>query len=142
MWTTRAIIGWLADLGITPGGTVNVRVVPGPYVPKTPDRIAVVTTIGGPGEFLEGAGDVAGFQLLIRGRQDPKSLDSTAEDDALTADRLIRFGAPPGDVTPGVRLLPVTRSGGRPVPIPNEDDGDRITFTCTYLTPVLEGADG
>lgn len=139
MWTTRSIIDWLATLGIGPGLTVNVLVVPGPYLPKMPDRVAVVTTIPGVGESLEGAADTPGFQLLIRGLQDPTHVDASAEQDALTADRLIRFAPLPGWAG-DTWLLPVSRSGGRPSPIPQMDTGDRLTFTCTYLTTVLEEA--
>jgi hypothetical protein len=113
---------------------------PGPYVPDMPDNVGVVTTVPGPGLSLEGAADTNGFQLLVRGLQDPTSTDGSAEDNALRADRLILFADLPAEVTPGVRLLPVSRSGGRPAPLAQEDDGDRITFVCTYLTPVLEEA--
>lgn len=139
MWTTQAIIDWLATLGIRKGGTVNVRVVPGPYIPEMPDILAVVTTIGGPGEYMDGAADVGGFQLRIQGRQNSSS---SPENAALAADRLIRFAPLPAEVTPGVWLQPVTRSGGRPAPLPLRDTGDRVAFTCTYLTPILEGVDG
>lgn len=141
MWTTRAIIDWLTSLGIGPGLAVDLDdpIYPGPYVPAMPDRIAVVTTVGGLGESMEGVADTPGFQLLIRGSQDPTSSDASAEETALAADSLIRR-APLPAIVGGVWLLPVTRSGGRPAPVPQEDDGDRITFTCTYLTTVLEGA--
>lgn len=141
MWTTRAIIDWLTDLGIGEGLTVDLEapIYAGPYLPETPDVIAVVTTIGGVGEDMEGLRDTPGFQLLIRGRQDAESVDDTAEQLALRADRLIRFASLPALVA-DTWLLPVSRSGGRPVLLPQEDDGDRITFTCTYLTPVLEEA--
>lgn len=137
MWTTSSLIGWLDSLGITPGGTVDLPVVPGPYLPKLPDRLAVVTTIAGVGESMEGVADTPGFQLLIRGRQDATHTDASAEQDALRADRLIRF-APLPALIDGNWLMPVTRSGGRPSPIPQLDTGDRLTFTCTYLTPVIE----
>jgi hypothetical protein len=135
---TRAIIDWLTALGIGPDLAVDldVPIFPGPYVPDMPDRIAVVTTIPGPGDSMQGIADTPGFQLLIRGLQDPTDVDASAEEAALAADRLIRF-APPPALVGDTWLLPVTRSGGRPAPIP-QDDGDRITFTCTYLTPVIE----
>lgn len=140
MWTTRAIIDWLATLGIGPGLAVDLLVLPGPYLPPMPDRVGLVTTIPGPGLFLEGAGDTGGFQLLVRGWQDPTSTDASAEEDALAADRRILRADLPAEVTPGVWLLPIGRSGGRPAPLPQEDDGDRISVVCTYLTPVLEEA--
>lgn len=140
MWTTQVIIDWLASLGIGGGGVVDLPVYPGPYVRPMPDRLAVVTTIPGPGLFMEGIADTGAFQLLIRGLQDPTSLDASAEQDALRADRLILRAPLPAEVATGVRLMPISRSGGRPSPVAQEDDGDRITFVCTYLTPVLEEA--
>jgi hypothetical protein len=140
MWTTRAIIDWLATLGIGEGLTVDLVMSPGPYVPDMPDNVGVVTTIPGPGLSMEGVADTGGFQLLIRGLQDPTSTDASAEENALRADRLIIRASLPAEVVTGVRLLPISRSGGRPAPLPQEDDGDRITFVCTYLTPVLEEA--
>jgi|SRR4051812_48512942 hypothetical protein len=140
MWTTRAIIDWLATLGVGDGLTVDLVMSPGPYVPVMPDNVGVVTTVPGPGLFLEGAADTSGFQLLIRGVQDPTSKDASAEENALRADRLILTADLPAEVATGVRLLPLSRSGGRPAPLAQEDDGDRITFVCTYLTPVLEEA--
>lgn len=140
MWTTRAIIDWLATLGIGEGLAVDLIMVPGPYTPPMPDNVGTVTTIPGPGLFLEGAGDTGGFQLMVRGRQDPTSRSQSAEIAALRADRLILSADLPAEVVPGVWLLPVNRSGGRPAPLPQEDDGDRVTFVATYLTPVLEEA--
>lgn len=137
MWDTAAVIDWLGSLGIGRNLAVNLPLFKGPYLPDEPDRLGLVTTIPGPGLQAEGVIDVGGFQLLIRGRQDPKSRDSTAERDALAADRLILRAPLPAEVAPGVRLLPVNRSGGRPTPLPQED-GDRIAFVCTYLTAVLE----
>ncbi len=137
MWTTAAIIAWLSTLGIGPGLTVNLKVVPGPYVPKMPDVVAVITTIGGLGESLDGAGDTPGFQVRIRGRQDPTNTDMSAEQAALTCDRLILRAPLPAVVASGVWLLPVQRSGGRPAPLPTPDAGDRVEFTCTYLTTII-----
>lgn len=142
MWTETEIINWLATLGIGKGLTVDVTVVAGPYIPKMPDTIAVVTTIGGPGEAMNGVLDTGGFQLRVRGRQDPTNRSPSAAHLAHTADRLIRSAPLPAEVAPGVRLLPVSRSGGRPAPLPGPDSGDRVEFTATYLTPVLEALDG
>ena len=133
MLTTSDLIAWLATLGIQPGGTVDLPVFPGPWLPKMPDELAAVTPISGPGETLQGAGDVAGFQLRIRGRQDITGASPNGEANALAADRLI-LTAPLPALVGGVQLLPVTRSGGRPAPLPDPDGGDRLSFTCTYLT--------
>lgn len=140
MWTTRSIIDWLASLGIGPGLAVDLEaVVAGPYLPEMPDRVGVVTTVGGVGESMDGIADTPGFQLLIRGWQDPESVDDSAEHAALAADRLIRTADLP-KLVDGTWLLPISRSGGRPAPLPDEDDADRVIFTCTYLTPVIEEA--
>jgi len=142
VWTETEIITWLATLGIGKGLACDVTVVVGPYVPKMPDTVAVVTTIAGPGETMDGVLDTGGFQLRIRGRQDPTQRSTSAARLAHLADRLIRRAPLPAEVVPGVRLLPVTRSGGRPSPLPTPDPGDRVEFTTTYLTPVLEALDG
>lgn len=129
-FTTQNIIDWLATLGITPGGTVNVRVYPGPYIPEAPDVQAVVTTISGPGETMQGIGEVTGFQLRTQGSQ---RSTTSPEDAALAADRLI-LTAPLPALVGGVWLQPVVRSGGRPAPFPLRDTGDRVAYTATYLT--------
>jgi hypothetical protein len=131
--TTSDLIAWLASLGIGSGLAVDVPVFPGPWLPKMPDELAVVTPISGPGEWLDGSGDVAGFQLRIRGRQDITGLSASGEANALAADRLI-LTAPLPALVGGVHLLPLQRSGGRPAPLPDPDGGDRLSFTCTYLT--------
>lgn len=135
MWTTQAIIDWLATLGIGRGGVVDVPVYPGPYLKEMPDLQAVVTTISGPGESMDGLADTPGFQLRFQGNQNSTR---SPEDVALRADRLIMRAPLPTEAAPGVWLMPVTRSGGRPAPLAIDDNGDRIAFTCTYLTPVIE----
>lgn len=133
MLTTSDLIAWLGSLGIRPGGTVDVAVFAGPWLPKMPDEVAVVTPISGPGESLQGMADTAGFQLRIRGRQDITGASPTGEANALAADRLI-LTAPLPALVGGVQLLPIQRSGGRPAPLPDPDGGDRLSFTATYLT--------
>jgi hypothetical protein len=143
-WTDRLICVWLAELGLRPGGPVDVeRLVPGPDVPEMPDRLAVVTSLPGPGESHEGIFDTPGFQLRIRGDQhDPAG----AQRRALAADRLIRFSgfprmvADPDDpAAVPVYLLRVQRAGGRPSVLGDAaDDADRTTYVCTYLPTVAE----
>lgn len=142
MWTGRAIVQWLAELGIRPGGPVNVDeidvAVPGDPVPDMPDRLALVYAVPGTGESHEGVLDTPGFQLRLRWDQnDPLG----AEQAALMADRLIRWAPAPCWAPGGTWLVSVTRSGGRPTQLGTPvNDGDRSTFTCTYLTRVAEYA--
>jgi hypothetical protein len=110
--TTSDLIAWLATLGIGPGLAVDLPVFPGPRLPKMPDELAVVTPISGPGEWMDGDGDVAGFQLRIRGRQDITGLSPTGEANALAADRLILRAPLPAPVVVGTENhLTVFRSG-------------------------------
>lgn len=134
-WTTTEIIAWLTALGIGDGLAVDMLLAPGPYIPDMPDRVGVVTPTAGPGETMDGVGDISGFQLLTRGEQNQPV---TAELLAHQADRRIRFSAFPIDVAAGgLRLLRVLRPGGGPAVLAMEDDGDRTSLVCTYLTEIL-----
>lgn len=130
MWTTQAVIDWLAGLGIT------VPLYPGTQViPDMPDRIGVVTPTSGPGWTLEGAADTSGFQLRIRGGQNNPD---DAEQLAYDADARILGAQFPTTVGP-VRLVIVRRSGGRPAPLSaTPDNGGRTELVCTYLTTIME----
>lgn len=133
-WTVTELIAWLAALGVGPGLAVDAPVYPGPYRPDMDDRLFVATPVSGPGETMEGLGDIGGFQLFTRGDQgDPASGELLAK----RADRRIRFGPMPY-LVPGTGLVlgRVLRSGGPPTGLP-EDDGDRVPFVCTYLTEIL-----
>lgn len=127
------IVDWLATLGIGKGLAVACPVYPGPYIKEGLDVQAVVTSIGGPGEYLQGAADTGGFQLRVQGRQNSHV---SPEHIALAADRLI-LTAPLPALVGGVWLQPLTRSGGRPAPLPARDSGDRVIYTATYLTPFI-----
>lgn len=132
-WTAVEMIEWLAALGIGPRLAVDLEMVEGPYVPDMPDRVGVVTPVAGAGESMDGVSDMPGFQLLVRGDQgDPSSGYRLA----LAADRRIRFDSFPATTPCGLRLVRVVRSGGGPALLPREDDGDRVTAVCTYLTEI------
>lgn len=136
-WDVEQVIAWLAGLGIGEGLAVDAPVFVGPYIPEVPDLLFVVTPTGGAGETLEGAADVSGFQLYTRGGQG-EGQTATGQRLALRADRLIRFAPFPMTVADGgLRLLRVQRAGGVPAALATDDDADRVSFTCHYLTTVL-----
>src|SRR5882762_3441620 len=136
-WDVDQVIAWLAGLGIGEGLAIDAPVYPGPYIPETPDLLFVVTPIGGAGETLEGIGDVSGFQLYTRGSQG-QGQTASGQRLALRADRVIRFSPFPMTVADGaLRLLKVQRSGGVPAALAMDDDADRVSFTCHYLTTIL-----
>lgn len=129
MWTTKAIIGWLTELGVT-GYMVNGT----GDIPEMPDLMTVVTPVGGRGLRMEGVADHSGFQLRVVGPQnDPDS----AEDVALVADKLILNARVPRTIGT-TRLVSVSRQGGRPVALGKPDKGGRTSFVCTYSTLVME----
>lgn len=127
MWLTQDIVAWIASLGVT------VPLLPGPYMPRSPDLLGVVTRTSGPGLTTEDVLDTGGFQLRIRGSQG-YSPDSEAA--AADADRRIVFADLPATFR-GNRIVSVTRSGGPPTVLsPAPDDAERITWVCTYLPTI------
>lgn len=139
-WSVDHIITWLRVLGVGVGWLdtldgPDVQLFEGPYIPKAPDELFVVTPTPGAGETMDGIGEISGFQLLTRGSQfDPVS----AQRLAYAADRLIRFSPFPMDVAGGeLRLARVLRSGGGPSVVPQDDIAERSVLTCNYLTEIL-----
>lgn len=139
-WTGKEIVRWLRGLGLGVGWVdgpdgPDVVLNPGPYVPDMPDWMFSVTPLPGYGETMDGAGDVSGFQLLTRGPQnDPDAAERMAD----IADRMIRFSGFPMPVADGgLQLTRVMRSGGGPQVTPRDDDGDRTSLTCNYLTEIM-----
>lgn len=132
-WTSGSVVTWLSMLGIGSNLDLDLPVYSGPYIPEMPTMLAVVTTISGAGESMDGVGDIPGFQLMVRGRpNDPVS----AEYAARRADTLIRFAPFPMDVA-GFRLVRALRSGGAPAVLGGEDNGDSTILTCNYLTEII-----
>jgi minor capsid protein len=130
MWATKDIIAWLQTLGIT------VPLYPGTQrIPEMPDQIAVVTPLPGVGLSMEGLADAPGFQLRVRGLQrDPDDAETLAYD----ADRRI-LGADFPATVGAVRLISITRSGGRPALLSaTPDSANRTEMVCTYLTTIME----
>lgn len=136
-WDVEQVIAWLAGLGIGENLDVDAPVYVGPYIPDTPDLLFVVTPTSGAGEWLEGVADTSGFQLYTRGAQG-QGQTATGQRLALAADRRIRFAPFPMPVAGGaLRLLRVQRAGGVPTALAMDDDADRVSFTCHYLTTIL-----
>jgi len=132
-WTSASVITWLAQLGIGPDLDLDLPVFSGPYIPEMPPLLAVVTTISGAGEAMDGVSDIPGFQLLVRGLPNQPV---SAEYAARRADTLIRFAPFPMD-TAGFRLVRAMRTGGAPAVLGGEDDGDSTIVVCNYLTEVI-----
>lgn len=139
MWLSQTAVRFLADLGIRPGGVVDVEMIDtassGSDVPDMPNRLALVTPTPGTGEILDGAGEVHGFQLRLRWEpNDPLG----AERAARVADRLItRAGYPL--MFDDVWVMWISRSGGAPAQLADASgDGERTTYVCTYLATVAE----
>jgi hypothetical protein len=128
---TKALIAFLASLGWDTTQETGSPILNGPYVPPEPDRCVIATPTPGPGYMNEGATDVGGFQLRVRGSQnDPDA----AEADAFAIDALIFAASFPVTLPSGQVITRIGRMGGPPVPLSGTpDDGDRTEFTCSYL---------
>lgn len=141
MWTADTVAEWIADLGIRPGGAVDVEMVvvggPGIWFPTMPDRVAVIEMVPGPGLFMgEGQMDGTEFRLSIRGPQgDPNDADRNAELMALAADQLIRGFDTPAELSDGTYLLSIDRSA-RPTLVERGREGGRVTYSATYTAQV------
>jgi hypothetical protein len=101
----------------------------GPRPPEfaNADRIGIVTMLEGPGERLEGAGDMASFQLRLVAREfETEKLRRSA----FAIDSALRFGDWPLDVW-GTHVISVDRAGGAPSEL-QEDELDRVAYVCTY----------
>lgn len=123
----------------------GIEVNPGPPtyegVADTVNRAVVITVGGGPGLFLEEVFDRVLVSIDTAGDQsDPRS----AEDLAMLVDQQMLALDRPRDVAadddPGdkIRVLAVTRAGGRPTPVA-VDDGDRTHLACSYIWQVQSG---
>jgi hypothetical protein len=138
MWTATAMKAWISDLGIRPGGIVDVELLDvggvGADIPDHPDRMALIIPTSGAGETTEGLFDRPGFQLRLRWRTgDPLG----AEVAALTADKLIRRAVRSCRLADGTYLLDVQRVGGRPTQLgAAAEDGDRTTYVSSYITEI------
>jgi hypothetical protein len=131
MLPTKAVISWLTSLGWDTRQERGCPIVMGPYIPKSPDRLCVLTPAPGPGYVWDGAADASAFQARVRGGQNDQP---DAEHLALALDSLI-FGASFPVLLPSGQVIShVHRAGGAPAPLGSEpDDGDRFFYVCSYL---------
>ena len=137
---TSDVIQWLAGQGWNTNQETGCPLVMGPYVPDTPDRIAILTATSGPGFMLEGVTDVCGFQARVRGGQSGDgSTDAQAATEALAyhLDALIFNAAYPCVLASGRVLVAAHRLAGMPTPMPQaSEDTSRFTYVCQYLIEV------
>lgn len=108
---------------------LNLPFKRGPRPPEygNGDRLGIVTMLEGPGETLEGVGDVASFQLRLIAREfEVAELRRTA----FAIDEALRFGDWPSDQW-GTHVVWVARAGGGPSEL-QEDELDRVAYVCTY----------
>lgn len=140
--TAADVVAWLAEtVGLRPGGPIDVEQVdvgrPGRPLPKMPNRLAAVYAVPGTGESHEGVFDGATYQVRLRWEPgDPIGAERAARE---LDHRIRQAGAESQPIGDDAWLLSVSRTGGGMSPLENGDgDGDRATFTGTYLFPVAE----
>lgn len=126
---TQVICDLIAGLGWDTRQELGYPVVPGPYVPPSPDRLVVITGSGGPGFVTEEAThDGSNFQVRLRGApEDPLG----AEDAASRLDLMLVRGSYPAQVD-GQLVSVVNRIGSGPSPLPYDLSDQRVEFTSNY----------
>lgn len=126
-----SVVAWIESLGWDARQEFGAPLILGPYIPEEPDRVAVITPVPGPGFILEGDADAGAFQARVRGGQNDQA---DAEGLAYLLDKLILGASFPAVTASGQVIIHVHRLGGTPSPLSGDpDDGDRYTFTTTYL---------
>jgi hypothetical protein len=132
---TQVVCDWIASLGWDGRQELGYPVLPGPYVPPSPDRCVVITNTGGPGFTTEEtATDANNYQVRLRGApEDP--LD--AEEAAGQLDLLMVRASFPVQVG-GTWLLACNRVGSSPSPLPWDPTDQRTEFTANYT--IVTGA--
>jgi hypothetical protein len=137
---TSDVITWLTSMGWDTNQETGCPLVMGPYVPDTPDTLAVITATPGAGYMFEGATDMCGFQARVRGGQSGDgSTDAQAATETLayTLDGLIFNAAYPCVLASGRTLVTAHRLSGMPTAMPfASGDEDRATYVCSYLIEV------
>ena len=126
---TQVVIDWISGLGWDGRQELGYPLVPGPYVPPSPDRLVVITNGGGPGVTTEEpATDAANYQVRLRGApEDPLGAEQAAGD----LDLLLTRARLPAQVD-GEWLLACSRVGSGPSPLPWDPSDQRTEFTASY----------
>lgn len=119
------LIAWLNELP----NELGLKVSRGPREPEfgRADLVGVLTMLEGPGESLEGIGDIASFQLRLTARE---RLQDGLRRIAFLFDEELRFGDYPADLW-GTWVVSVSRAGGAPSEL-QTDEHDRVSYVCTY----------
>lgn len=127
---TQVIIDWIGTLGWDDRQELGYPVLPGPYVPPSPDRALIITGGGGPGYTTEEpATDASNFQARLRGApDDPLGAESAA---ALLDALILRANFPV--VIDGTPIVTAYRLGSGPTPLPFDATDRRIEFTSNYV---------
>jgi hypothetical protein len=137
---TSDVVAWILSLGWDGTQETGCPIVMGPYVPDSPDTLAVVTMTPGAGFMRDGATDMCGFQARVRGGQSGDgSTDAQAITEALAykLDDLIFAASYPARLASGRTLVIAHRLSGMPSPMPQaSDDLDRWTYVASYLIEV------
>lgn len=108
---------------------LSFKFVVGPREPEfgQGDQIAMVSALGGQGLTLEAAGDLPSFQVKLTARDHQVA---ELHRSAFQIDAALILGDYPENLW-GTRIQYVTRSGGGPESLP-EDELDRVSYVCTY----------
>lgn len=134
------VISWITGMGWDGTQETGCPLLMGPYVPDTPDTIAVLTATPGAGFQFDGAVDVCGLQARVRGGQSGDGStgpQEVTEALAYALDALIFGAAYPVLLASGRTLVIAHRLAGMPTPMPQaSDDMDRWTYVCSYLIEV------
>ena len=127
---TQVIIDWITSLGWDDRQELGYPLLPGPYVPPSPDRLVVITGGGGPGYTTEEpATDASNFQARLRGApDDPFGIESAAQ---LLDDLVLHAHFPV--VIDSVPIVTVYRMGSGPTPLPYDPSDRRTEFTSNYI---------
>jgi hypothetical protein len=127
---TQVIIDWIDGLGWDDRQELGFPVLPGPYIPPSPDRLVVITGGSGPGYLTEEpATDGSNFQALIRGApEDPFGAEAAAQ----ALDDLILRARFPVQVD-GTWIVNCTRIGSGPTPLPWDVTDQRTSLTSNYM---------
>lgn len=126
----QVIIDWITGLGWDTREEAGYPLVIGPYIPRSPDKMVIITGGDGPGFILDGAADASNFQVRLRG---PQNDQFTASSQAALLDAMI-FSALFPAMIDGVSIVHIHRVGSGPSPLGGgPDDAYRYEYTCNYL---------